>query len=135
MDPYRYLTWWYRLVTVPLLATGLWVRPATLYLAVAVCGIQVLHFTWRNHRCAAFPVYMAMSYLGLLVVGLWEPLSAIHWIQLIATTASVVFCAGPLREPSEPDGRRDAGHAHDVVSARSRQPAFSMVAARSWSHL
>jgi len=117
MDGYGQLTWLCRLVTVPLLATGLWGRPAALYLAIAVCGAQVLHFTWRKDRFTAFPVPMPIVYLGLLVVGLWEPLKAIHWLQLIATVSLVVGSAGPLREPLESgEARRDPRHVGDVLS-------------------
>jgi hypothetical protein len=82
--------WWYWLVTVLLLALeeAGW-RPG-LYLAMALCVVQAVHFAKRESNVTALTVQVRVAYLGLLLAGLWEPLHAIHWIQLIGTSARVL---------------------------------------------
>jgi hypothetical protein len=84
------IAWWYWLVTVLLLALeeAGW-KPA-LYLAMAFCVVQGVHFAQRESNVAALTVQVRIAYLGLLLAGLWEPLHAIHWILLIGTSARVL---------------------------------------------
>ncbi|MFQ5937571.1 MAG: hypothetical protein ACE5LB_14305 [Acidiferrobacterales bacterium] len=55
----------------------------------SVCCIQVGHFAWRS--LSAFSVQLRIAYLGLLVLALWPPLQIVYWIQLIGTSAMVLF--------------------------------------------
>ena len=91
MTTVRDLSWWYWLVTVALLSAGIcgwsWGIPS----AMALCGIQVIHFGWRTGSITAFPVQVRITYLLLLAAGLWAPLHWIHLIQAVGTSARVLF--------------------------------------------
>lgn len=89
MIPRRDIGWRYWVATLGLLAVGLFGWPAGLYAAILFCAFQVGHFAWREKSLTAFPVQVRVAYLGLLLLGLCEPLSWIHWLQLIWTTARV----------------------------------------------
>ena len=45
----------------------------------------------RASGVAAFPVQVRVAYLGLLVAAQWQPLYWIYWVQLVGTTAMVMF--------------------------------------------
>jgi len=81
--------WWYWLVTVILLATGLAGYFPAFYATIALCLVQVGHFRKRSGSWTSFPVQVRVAYLGLLLLALWEPLRWIFWIQLVGTTAMV----------------------------------------------
>jgi hypothetical protein len=92
METIRDIAWWYWLVTAGLLSTGLlWDRSACIMLAIALCAIQILHVLWLTRRATAFPLQVRITYLGMLLVGLWEPLNWVHWIQLLGTSARVLI--------------------------------------------
>lgn len=82
--------WWYWLVTVWLLALEEAGWRSGLYLAMALCVVQAVHFARRESNMAALTVQVRIAYLGLLLAGLWEPLHAIHWVQLVGTSARVL---------------------------------------------
>lgn len=82
--------WWYWLLTAGCLAASLGLRFEAVYLAVALCSVQVVHFGVRHRSLRAFPVQVRFAYLGLLAAGLWEPLRVLHGIQLVGTTAVVL---------------------------------------------
>jgi hypothetical protein len=86
--------WWYWLMTIPLLMHGLSGRSSGFYSAMALCAIQAAHFWWQERNLTAFPVQVRIAYLGLLILGLQEPLSWVHWLQLIGTSTrvSVGYC-------------------------------------------
>jgi len=85
------MSWWYWAATVPLLAAGLYGYPQGFYAAMALTAFQCLHYYVRETRLAAFPVQVRVAYLGLLLVAQWQPLYWIYWVQLIGTTAMVLF--------------------------------------------
>jgi hypothetical protein len=85
------LGWWYWFLTVILLAAGLFGKPEALLLAMALCAVQTIHVTRLTQDITAFPVQVRITYLAMLVAGLWEPLQWIHWIQLVGTTARVLI--------------------------------------------
>ena len=87
----RDIAWWYWLVTVALLGTGLFISPTGLYAAMALCVVQAVHILAITRNAAAFPLQVRVAYLALLIAGLWEPLQWIHWMQLIGTTARVLI--------------------------------------------
>jgi hypothetical protein len=83
-------SWWYWLATLGLLAVGVGGWTAGIYLALALCIVQIAHFAWYQSSLTTFPVQVRAAYSGLLVVGLWKPFQFVHWIQLIGTFAVVV---------------------------------------------
>jgi hypothetical protein len=85
------LGWWYWLLTVGLLSAGLLGWPAGIFLAIALCAVQVVHVAWLTQGIVDFAVQVRIAYLAMLIAGLWGPLRWIHWVQLAGTTARVVF--------------------------------------------
>lgn len=98
MTTVRDLTWWYWLMTAVLLSGGVYGWPWGVPFAIALCGIQVMHFGWRTGSIAAFPVQVRIIYLLLLAAGLWAPFQWIHPIQVVGTSARVLFGYCLLRE-------------------------------------
>jgi len=86
----RDLAWWYWLATVGLLASGLLGWANGIPLAIFLCAVQVIHFGWRSGGFTALPVQVRVTYLLLLVLGLWTPLQWIHLVQVIGTSARVL---------------------------------------------
>lgn len=84
------LAWWYWVLTVILLGAGLLGLPAGIWLAMALCVIQICHVVWLTGDVTAFPLQVRVAYLVLLTAGLWGSLQWIHWIQLAGTTARVL---------------------------------------------
>lgn len=85
----RDIGWRYWVLTIPLLIVGLTGWPTGFVLAMGLTIIQAIHFAWREHSTAAFSVQVRIAYLGLLVLGLWGPLSWVHKVQLVGTTVRV----------------------------------------------
>lgn len=81
--------WWYWLLTIPLLIVGLTGRSIGLVLAMGFTIIQAIHFAWRERSIVAFSVQVRIAYLGLLLLGFWEPFSWIHAVQFVGTTVRV----------------------------------------------
>ena len=75
------LGWWYWFLTVGLLGAGLFGWPAGIFLAMALCAVQISHVVWLTRDPAAFSVHVRVAYLALLITGLWGPLKYIHWVQ------------------------------------------------------
>jgi len=84
------LGWWYWFLTVALLAAWLAGWQPGIYLAMALCVIQIIHVRSLTHALTAFPIQVRIAYLGLLLAGLWEPLAWLHWVQLVGTSARVL---------------------------------------------
>ncbi len=84
------LGWWYWVLTVGLLGAGLFGLSAAIWLAMALCIVQIGHIVRLTRDVIAFPVQVRVAYLGLLFAGLWGPLQWIHWMQLAGTTARVL---------------------------------------------
>ena len=86
------LVWRYWLITDALLIAGISGWHYGYLLAIALCTLQVVHFGLREHwDMAAFPVQVRLAYLLLLILALWEPLRFIYLLQIIGTTAMVLF--------------------------------------------
>lgn len=85
------LGWWYWFLTVGLLGAGLARWQPGIYLAIALCVVQIVHVMGLTRDHSAFPVQVRIAYLGLLVVGLWGPLTWIHWMQLLGTSVRVLI--------------------------------------------
>lgn len=84
------LGWWYWVLTVGLLGAGLFDLSVAIWLAMALCIVQIGHVVRLTRDVIAFPVQVGAAYLGLLVAGLCGPLQWIHWMQLAGTTARVL---------------------------------------------
>ena len=96
MFQYRHISWWYWLATIPLLVAGLTGRNEAFYYAMALTVVQWIHFALRDRSLASFPVQTRVGYLGLLLLGQWDPFYFIYYIQLIGTSAMVLFGYCPL---------------------------------------
>ncbi len=84
------LGWWYWVLTLGLLGIGLVGQPAGIWLAMALCAVQIGHVVRLTRNITAFPVQVRGAYLGLLFAGMWGPLQWIHWMQLAGTTARIM---------------------------------------------
>ena len=87
--PKRNLTWWFWLATDFALANYLFIDREFIKAAIALAAIQVPVFAKRSGGMASFPAQVRLAYLALLIIGLWPPLSIVHWIQFVGTTAMV----------------------------------------------
>ena len=87
--------WWYWAVTDVLLVGGLWGWPPGFWPVIGLTLVQVLHYLGRERSLSAFPVQVRMAYLGLLLLGQWDPFYFVYWVQLTGTTAMVLvdYCA------------------------------------------
>jgi hypothetical protein len=90
MTRLRDLGWWYWVLMVGLLGTGLFAWPEGIFLAMGLCAVQIVHVLWLTRDLTAFPVQVRIAYLAMLIAGLCEPLQWIHWMQLIGTSARVL---------------------------------------------
>lgn len=89
--PKRNLTWWFWLATDFALANYLFIDREFIKGAIALAAIQIPIFAKRGGGLMSFPAQVRIAYLGLLIAGLWSPLRFIHWVQLVGTTAMVLF--------------------------------------------
>lgn len=92
----RDLGWWYWFMTVGFLTAGLMGGSMGLYLAMALCVVQIAHVMRLTRDVAAFPVQVRVTYLVMLIAGLWEPLQWTHWLQLAGTSGRVLIGYCPL---------------------------------------
>jgi hypothetical protein len=92
----KHFTWWYWLAADLLLLYGLAGGEWGFAPVIALCAAQALHFIVRERSLSAFPVQVRVSYLGLLLFGLWEYGHFIYWIQLAGTSAMVLADYCPL---------------------------------------
>ncbi len=58
---------------------------------VAVNIFQVIHFALREKSLTTFPVELRITYLALLLLSQAPYMIWVLWIQLIGTTAMVIF--------------------------------------------
>ena len=85
------LVWWYWAITDVLLIAGVAGVPYALEAAIALHVFQVMHFYKLYPSVSAFPVQVRIGYLLLLVIALYPPLFFIFILQIIGTTAMVLF--------------------------------------------
>ena len=85
------LTWWYWFLTMGLFGAGLFGWPAGIFLAMALCAVQVAHVLWLTQDLTALPVQVRVAYLAILIVGLWGPLQWIHWLLLAGNAVRVLI--------------------------------------------
>jgi hypothetical protein len=96
MNRWKKMDWWYWLATDGLLIGSVAGWRWGAYPVITLTVIQAVHYLIRERRIAAFPVQVRLGYLLLLVLGMYPPLSFIHWIQLAGTTAVVTVGYCPL---------------------------------------
>jgi hypothetical protein len=89
------MQWWYWAVTDALLVGGLLDWPLGFWPVIGFTVVQVMHYLGREGRVSAFPVQVRVGYLGLLLLGQWDPFYFVYWVQLMGTTAMVLvdYCA------------------------------------------
>jgi hypothetical protein len=85
------LAWIYWLLTDVLLIGGLAGWFPGFMPVIILCGIQVLHFLYRAGSLGAFPVQVRIAYLLMIVLGQWNILIFILWMQAIGTTIELLF--------------------------------------------
>lgn len=90
MNRIQDIGWWYWLATVALLGIGLLGWSPGIWLAMALCLIQIAHVFRLVRNVTAFPLQVRVAYVMLLAAGLWAPLQWIHLVQLVGTTARVL---------------------------------------------
>lgn len=88
--------WWYWLATLTALAWGVAGWEPGYGIAMGVTLIHAAHWLRRGHRPSSLPMQVRIAYLGILALGLWPPLSLLHWMQLAGTSALLVFDYCPL---------------------------------------
>ncbi|BAU50186.1 hypothetical protein SVA_3650 [Sulfurifustis variabilis] len=98
MNRFRQIGYWYWLALDILLAVGLFgIAPQALLVAIGLGAFQSFHYLIRQGRLSAFPVQVRIAYLGLLAIGqLGGVFLIVNWIQLIGTTALLLFDYCPL---------------------------------------
>ena len=85
------LSWWYWFLTMGFFGDGLYGWPGGIFLALALCAVQIGHVVWLTRDLTAFLLQVRVAYLAMLMAGLWGPLHWIHWMQLAGTTARVLI--------------------------------------------
>jgi hypothetical protein len=91
----RTVVWWWWLVTALALGARLSGWSSGLALALALTGIHGLLLAWRARR-PTLAVQVRVAYLGLLLLGSWPPLVALHAAQLAGTLVLLLFDYCPL---------------------------------------
>jgi hypothetical protein len=91
MLEYKATAWWYWLITVVVLTTGVAGWATGVVSANGRNNVQVGHFAVREGSITAFPVQVRAGYLTLLLIAFPEPLRSIYWIPVVGTWAQVLF--------------------------------------------
>lgn len=86
----RSMEWWLWLATVVLLTVGLVGDRTGLLAAIFLAGAQVPLIAQLRGGIISFPSQVRISYLILLVLGMYGPLAFLHWIQFVGTWAMVL---------------------------------------------
>jgi hypothetical protein len=81
---------WYWFLTLGSLGVGLFSWPMGLYQPMASCAVQIGHEVSFTRDLTALPGQVRVSYLAILMAGLWGPLYWIPWMLLAATSARVL---------------------------------------------
>jgi len=85
------LIWVYWVITDLLLIVGVLIEPQALIWAIIFNVIQVIHFYWLTPKILNFAVQVRLAYLLLLLLAMYPPLYFIFYLQIIGTTAMIVF--------------------------------------------
>ncbi len=71
-------------------------EPRALWLAIALNLFETARCLWQTRDPWVFPAQVRWHYTLMLIAGLWPPLQWILWVQLLGTTAMVLFNYCPL---------------------------------------
>jgi hypothetical protein len=96
MNRMQQTSWLYWAVTDALLIAAVLGWQDGFAVVIGLTAIQVVHFMLRERSASSFPVQVRVGYLALLLAGQWGPLYFIYFIQIIGTTAMVLFDYCPL---------------------------------------
>jgi hypothetical protein len=96
MNRMQQVSWLYWAVTDALLIAAVLGWQDGFAVVIGLTAIQVVHFMLRERSASSFPVQVRVGYLALLLAGQWGPLYFIYFIQIIGTTAMVLFDYCPL---------------------------------------
>ena len=89
MIEYRELSWWYWLITVCLLTSGLVGFQPGFWLAIGFTLLQVILFAVKDSSMRSFPVQVRSWYLVFLLICMPEPLQVLYWLPTIGTWAQI----------------------------------------------
>lgn len=91
MIDYKQIDWWYWFATACLLTTGVAGYATGFVLAIGLSGMQLIHFTMREHSLSAFTVQVRFWFL-ILVLAAWpEPMQIVYWLPVAGTWARSIF--------------------------------------------
>jgi len=91
MHAWRKLSWWIWLAIFASLSYGLAGCSAGIYTAIALTALLGVIGVVRSGSLFAFPVQVRVGYFAMLVAGLWEPLSILHWLLFVGLGISVAY--------------------------------------------
>ncbi len=84
--------WWLWAITLVFIVAALVGWTPGYYVVMAISGIQVIYFAWRERSLIAFPPQVRIVYFAFTLLGLWQPLRIpIYVLLLIGTTMVVLF--------------------------------------------
>ena len=86
----RSMEWWLWTVTAAMLTVGLIADRAGLTAAIILTALQIPLVAVLRGGITSFPAQVRIGYLALLLIGLWNPLAFVHWIQFVGTWANVL---------------------------------------------
>lgn len=95
---YRALSWWYWLVIVAFLTTGVSGWATGFLFAIGLAAFQLIHFAIRERSISAFPIQVRFGYWLVLLLFLVAPddLRWLFWLPTIGTWATVLFGYCPM---------------------------------------
>lgn len=93
---WKKLSWWFWLVTIPMLGAGLAGNPAGYRAAMGLSLFQLGWYMLADKSLTSFTVQVRAAYLMLLVICYFEPLRFIYWLPFCGTTAMVLVSYCPM---------------------------------------
>lgn len=87
---FKSLEWWYWLVTLIAMITGLSGVVQGFYVVILVSVVQFSHFT-VSRGFAAFPTQVRFVYGVFVIIALFDPTRIFYWLLLIGTVMVTLF--------------------------------------------
>ena len=84
------LEWWYWLVTLIAMVTGLSGIADAFYAVIIISAVQCVHFTIL-HGFVAFPTQVRFVYALFVIIALFDPSQIFYWALLIGTLMVTLF--------------------------------------------
>ncbi len=91
MIDYKQIDWWYWFATACLLTAGVAGHATGFVLAIGLSGIQLIHFTMREHSLSAFTVQVRFWFLVLVLAAWPEPMQIVYWLPVAGTWTRSIF--------------------------------------------